>query len=168
MKDSCELNRSDILKYVGLIAFTVCLMLGIFYTCRIHAAQGTTIQDDSTIPHVFSSQGAWESQKMIYYDQYKHHLWCSKNCLEKGATKCAMFPETKDKDKAVAFFQAAITYASATSPVAKLGAMITSLFVSYGLAVIEEYHEVNAIYHEAAYHAEMADFYLELAIKTKD
>lgn len=78
---------------------------------------------------------------------------------------CWYYPETSDREKAIAFFQASIASISASSSYAKLMAIFTSLVVSYGMVIIDQYHAMANRYYDAQYHLNLADFYLECALR---
>jgi hypothetical protein len=107
------------------------------------------------------------SKQMEFFDKFRYHRSRAGIEFWRASRFSYLFPSLDDKEKSEAFFQAAITMAAAGTPLTKVAAAISSLFLSYGLACMEEYHEMMSHYHQGMHHAELADFYLECALTLK-
>lgn len=151
-------------KTLKIITF-ILFFLGVFFTVKAFSFEVNACLDCDKKIRENDESSISESKQMAYYRKFQFHRASAEYALKISKSYVFLLPTISDKGKAEAFFQTAIAMTAAGTSPAKIAAGLASLFVTYGLAVMTEYHEMMSWYYKAMHHAELADFYLEAALK---
>jgi hypothetical protein len=148
------------LKNFTCVLTLILFMVGLLFTMKMCAEPIYELEKTYAIKEI-----DLENFQMNCWNHYRYQKKLALDILRNLEEHSILYPPSSDREKATAFFQAAISSLSSADPRAKLTVIFLSLVTSYGMVIIDQYHQMAHQYYDAQYHMNLADFYLDCALK---
>lgn len=152
---------------IRIVNYTIAIILiclGMFFTCRAHAATFPFNMEYLINP----GDEDYIDPKHDFSQKCIRHAYWSRKYFQKAQDITWYMPNYDDRELAKTCFSTAFATAMPPHNLSKVIIVAIGLFTKYGLDCMDSFHEVNHYLHRAAYHSEMYDFYLELVPEDND
>jgi hypothetical protein len=150
------MDQRKISYFIAAIIFIIAL----FYAIRGYASEGI-YEYEWPNPQL----ALLPSQSREFREKKNYHQNLGIQAFERAHEKFWWLPRISDRALARSCFTTTMTTVTATTPQSKIMAALVNIFVTYGLAAMDEWDYINYNLADAKYNFEMMEFYNDVLNK---